>query len=239
VSLKSPWPKPPALRFNSHQDALDFATHCAENSQRLATFDPRFAVVEGYAEGKSVCTAKVSATGMEDFDLVVFRHPIVMEEHDDPAQMHLQTIRGNWHQKGVLPGITKPVKVPEGYIPSLVRLKRPDDTLDFERGIFAATVNDVGEFAGLVRESEMSGLLYGSIAHDTRGVDTVIKHGAHVVEDVKDDTGNFVKECLQKFDLVSVVSSFEISLNNVGALFVTRECPDPRLKISKMIFCPL
>ncbi len=151
---ESLWPELPALGFDSYQDALDFANHCAEYSKRVASFDPRFCIIESYSEGKTVCVAEVSAAGTQDFDLVVFRDPLVLQKNDDAAKHDLKSLRRDWHQNGVLPQITKSVKTPESEIPSWVWLKCRDEGLDFIRRILGCSLDAVGQELRAFGENE-------------------------------------------------------------------------------------
>lgn len=241
--FESLWPKPPGLRFNSHQDALDFVAHCMENSKRVATPDPRFLVVESYAEGKAVCVAKVSSACTEDFDLVVFRDPFVFQDEDEGSRTNLEAmrVRRHWHENGVLLDVTKTVQIPDGVVASLVWLKASNEGLDFVRRLLADALHPVDEVGFVLGDGKMDELDLGSVfaARDTGGIDALIENGTHVVDAVKDDTRRLIKERLIKLDLVPIVAAFSISLDKVGPLFCLAECSDPRFKITEVVFCPL
>jgi hypothetical protein len=83
----------PALRFSSHQDALDYARHSVEQSRREMMGNCWLPVVEAYVNGHChLVMTLVSEISIKYFQLVFFAVPLA-ENGRSPADMDMEGAR--------------------------------------------------------------------------------------------------------------------------------------------------
>src|SRR4029079_9961932 len=139
--------------------------------------NPRFDVVKDYLEGNAVCVAKVCVSQSHQFDFVIFRDPSRFIEADSRGtNLDLDASDGGWRKYGVLFSVANCVKVPEGWVPSLVRLKRPQDGLDLERSFLAPTFDGRLNIIGSLPEREFGVLSWDGSAGDCGGENSLIQY---------------------------------------------------------------
>ena len=131
------------LRFDSQDDALNFARQGVEKSNRLFS-SYELALVKRYEVGDIDIAIEVTVADRRsrDYDLIVSAIPsngrknVTRARRLDPPVNSFDT---NWNQRNVLVGVTQLVQCPQVKIPSTVRLERHKKRPDFVRSILATT----------------------------------------------------------------------------------------------------
>ena len=170
-----------ALRFRSHQDALDFARNGVEDSNRRLAAQ-RLDLVEGYRNQELEIVIKWNANGgMGEKDFVFRAVPNRRGEDGNGAASALKIYapgrdaeRG---ESGVLPEITELVEGPKGVIPSFVWEETAKDRPNFIGQILGPPFC-ILEFASILGEGK--GSLFGKMGAGSQsgGIANLIEGGA-------------------------------------------------------------
>lgn len=193
-------PLPERLRFNSQQDALDFASKCVQDSHRwLVRHDD--GVAERYVKGVVDVAIRIRAIAEKSqYDLVVSAVPSPLVYTVIPRISRvIKTCTADspchWDESAVLVLIADPVEGIKKRIASTVAV-RPEAFNERHKclgDVFAPISNALFQFSGILTEWERCGL--GIRMRGDRGsVDRVIEDGAQIDRSVAD----YVREVLRQ-----------------------------------------
>ena len=138
--------KAAAHPLGSHQDALNFASHGVENSDRALAANNLINVIERYRKGNCGIYAElITGPGATKYDLVSLAIPMGGEKRAPKwSGANPNACRKRDGDKHFMfGGVRKLVECLEGVIPSLVRLERHKNRRDFRWQILASTLGVV------------------------------------------------------------------------------------------------
>lgn len=231
---------PAALRFRSHQDAIDFASHGIEQKNRMLAVYNFVRVVENYRKGYLAIVGRaVSRASAHEFNLVF----VSVEGHlaglNKPGKSgELQAgVPGRYRDKfRVFLEVAKGVQSPEGVIPSLVWLEAGEKVSDFRRDVFQA-VEFVREKFRPFHEGEISEVGIGMPIGDGGCVGSLIEAGPQIRYEIEDDARKFVCEPLVKAEFMDLLGSGDVIFDKVGPRFIPVDFVVPSAKIAEMVMC--
>jgi hypothetical protein len=235
-----------ALPFSCHQDALDFASHSAEHSNRILATNNLINVIERYRKGDIELKLALNLAGIGNtcnYHLVVFAVPSGMETQTGVADCdiaaHLDIAPDcNGVKHLVLRDVAQFVHCPEGVIPSLVRLEPFKQTADFRWQILASAGQVIPHVAFRWSEGEFGGfggIESGMLAGD--GECGLIEHRPKVVSAIEDDVGELVGKTISETDFEDFARSIEVFLDDWGPSVYLRESSNLRFQISEVTLC--
>jgi hypothetical protein len=241
-----------ALCFRSHQDALNFASHSVENSNRMLAFNNLVDVIERYRVGDICIVASDFRTGANSkkYNLVFVAIPFgrsdchracdcdragheALERHANRSPCN-----SNGDEDFVLGRVRKFIQSPQGVIPSFVWAEPFKERPDYRRQILASTLGIVEHFRLSWSKGELSGRgidLSGVDNSDRKG--HLIKDGPEIVSGVENDAREIVGQSFVEFDLMEVSNSIDVFLNDMGPWLVVHESGDLRAKIIDVMLC--
>lgn len=258
----------PALCFRSAQDAIDYAHHVAEDSnRRLAALC--LDAVERYVKG-DVCLV-ITANFVRhscQCDLVFIGVPVgIFDTHsadksprvDDVgnidhavvpknrgelrnqqrANVRPADIEGN--ERAVFLGVTELIQGPEGVIPSFVWVEAPKQRQDFRWQILAAaTANYRLDSSRVVPEGKLTSFRIEFSSGHRASVTTLVQDCAQIVSGIKNNVGQLDWQPPLKDDLMHLMSGIVgIGLDPVGPRLITYELIDFGIEIVDVMLCAL
>lgn len=236
---------PAALPFRSHQDALDFASHGAEHTNRVLAANNLVNVVERYRESSLEIKVASDAAWVGNAGkcyLVFFAIPsdakLNRGSYASLSSYSDTTSHGEGIEHLVLRDVTQLVHGPQGVIPSFVRLERGKESTDFHWQILAAASQVVEHLGFRWPERKLSGLRLldsGVLAADCKS--HLIENGAKVVGAVKDNIGEVVGQPLGELHLKKFCDSISVFLNAFGPWLILREGIDLPFQVGEVMLC--
>jgi hypothetical protein len=259
--------KSAALCFRSAEDAINYAHHLTEDSNR------RFAnlslnAIERYVKGDVCLVLRVCFDWCTcECDLVFVRVPTGVsctDQSGDKAALRLvgeleRTVivpaddcwlGGNthvgdlsateieWHQGTMFLGVTELIQSPEGVIPSLVWTETPKQREDFRGQIPATSAFDnVPKSGEIVPKRELTPLRFDSSRRDGSGVAGLVKDGAEIVGGVENDARQIGRQPPHKLDFKKILSAINIVLNDFGPWLIADKLVDFGIKIVDVMLC--
>jgi hypothetical protein len=229
------------LRFDSSDDALDFARKCVEDGNRRFA-SQRFDLVKRYRElDLDIVVQLHDGVSHQNHDLISRAVPsgggklhVAGVSHIEVLDVHSGPTERDWHQLGVL-AAGDLVQCPEGAIPSLVWLERPRKRRDLLRDILASAHR--ARFVGRVTcEGKVRRLEGSATCRNGRGVHGLVKCVPKVLSDLSHHDPP-VGEFRWELDLQDVMSGLRVALNRYGASVLLKECASVPLKITNVLLC--
>ena len=238
------------LRFNSADDALDFARDGVERANSwLATNS--FNLAKKYVEGGLHLVLKCGAVWEPHiFDLVFRRVPFAVADlPSGSASGHSQlsdadaggTGRNQYRDEhAVRLGYPYAVKTPKQLVPSLVWLESSQERSDFRR-IAAQTfaIQLSGDASGVTSEGEPSAGRFVHTEGDSACIDGVVEGIAKVSRNVFDDGGDAFGQLRGQAHLVHLLAGLSIEVDNVGAWFSIKEGFEIGISFANLLACAL
>lgn len=231
------------LRFDSHDDALDFARHCTENSRRWLAANS-FDFVKRYADGQIYIVLRLrSRAGNGVYDLVFSAIP-----HGNGNAAVASPIDGNVQAAGGKTGRNKQpmlvdvvglVECPDKIIPSLVRLELPKKRRDIVRDVLASAGDNCIEIRCVFSDGKIGASGVDSPGRNSNGISRLIKRRPEVFDGIGSDLSETVRNCGCEFDLVQMVNASRVQLNSMGAWFSFKEIIDLPVEVVNMSLCAL
>jgi hypothetical protein len=173
-----------ALRFGSHEDALNFARDGIKCAHDWGFLNP-IELVEEYRKGELGIVLKfASRPDLREWDFIFF--PVVeglydphglFDDYPSP-QNNLIGLYEHGGKEPVLIGVTQLIEGPEGVIPSLMRLERAKQRTYLRREVFAPCRSGLVESCGRVAEGEIGVFGTRFSAEDRRSVTGLVERGA-------------------------------------------------------------
>jgi len=233
------------LRFNSHQDALDYARHVTECAKdRLALQDANFP--KRYIDRNMEIVVRCEIGGTDgEYDFILTAIPVGrMHEQRTlgtfrPTEDHGIKVTGNRLDERVFVYVPGLVQCPEERIASFVRLERAYDRHDIRVDALAVPYNETFKTLGVVSERKVRAFGRSCSRSGDRRVDCMIEHAAQIEESMEgrlsDPIGHDLKE-----------SNFELFLSRVlvylcyeGPRLFIKEPGSLPFKVLKTLLCPV
>lgn len=230
------------LRFDSHDDALNFAAKQVEDSKRWQAAH-ELNIAKHYASGNlELCLKCAARFHAGQFHLVFSAIPY--ESHDfKTAAAKLSVFKNdlagldrNGNNDRVFVGITEFVQCPEKIVPSFVWLESANEILDFYRDFFTASVDLLVQAGTLISEGKSRVVSFSSSGDSSR-VTRMIERGSQAVDCVKDSEGESLWHRLNKLDLVNFLGGIRICLDDRGARVRVDELSNLPFEISDLTLC--
>jgi hypothetical protein len=230
----------PRLRFNSQNDALDFASHCVENGNRwLATHDIHFS--KRYEEGEIDLVLELTiGADATKYHLVLFAIPPWDRQSAGRQEATTKIHPSDSHfcgQKTVLASVTKLIECPDKVIASFVRIERAKERYDVRRDILASSFDASFKSDYIVCDREVGGF----------GVNLPVCDGCYesgLIEPRSEPFDNFIGEIRQtvwqglcELNLVKLVDSIRIGLDDPCVWLVIEKPLDPGIEITNVALC--
>jgi hypothetical protein len=240
---------PATLCFRSHQDALDFARHSVEKSNRALAANNLINVVERYRKGDIQISAKLRiCASAEEFNFVIFAIiPGCENLHADgigPNNVEIidanaSRADGYGNNEFMLWRVGKLVECPEGVIPSFVALEPFKESTDFRRQILAAAFGVVPHVGFSWPEGELGGfgVSVPSVLNGD-GKSDLVQNGPEVVGCVEGNVGQVVAKRLSKLDFVNICAATSFQLNDFGPWLIAHESVDLTFEFTDVLLCP-
>lgn len=230
------------LRFDSQDDAINFASDCGKKGNRwLAANSIDFA--KRYKEGdiEIVLKLRVGPCGCEHY-LVLLAIPNrsgngTGARNGHMFDVHSSGCHANGNNDSVFAGVASAVKCPNEIVASLVRVERAKERNDVRRDIFAATINHFVQFSSRTGNGEVGGLGVFDARNNGGGKSCLVECGTEPLYCLGGNTCDASRKFLGEFDLVNIVEPVIISLDNAGVWFCVKETLDPTIKIANVFFC--
>ncbi len=223
------------LRFNTHDDALNYADERLKDIKHWL-FVHKLDIVNRYKHHELNVHVEFTSSNVAGKYHLVFGS--VPERHLKGG-VPRDRYRGEAHPLGnygyrtddsVLIGITKLVESPDEVIPSFVRLEPANEVADFFRNFFKETVNSLIEFRLTVANGKVLELSHKSEYG-------LIESGAEVVDNVASTPSEAAWHGLNELELVNLMNAVRVRLDNSGvSVFIEGE--HLPLQFNKCIVCP-
>jgi hypothetical protein len=234
------------LRFDTAHDAVNFGTDSAKRANDWLAAN-NVNVAERYIKGDIHVVLKLRAVpNSEIFDLVFRRVPTAVTHFHPPGdplpiQTHGLPPQGSsaeWDDYAMRVGIPYAVECDQRVISSGVWLEAAQDRVDFRRDIFKFPS---GEFTvqvnGIIGEGESS--FFGIDAAKTDGgcVDGMIKSIPQIRCGILADAPQFGGELGSQPDLVNVLSTLGIKIDNASVWPVMKKDTNLAIQIINVVPC--
>lgn len=227
------------LRFDSHDDALDYARAVVENANRLLAVK-ELNVANRYIEGELEIHL-VSYWDRTEYHLVfrsIPNRPIKAKgwpaTNLGNADGYISRDCPDGSDDVVFICATELVECPEKVIPSFVWLERPHKVADFIRQVLTPPLECTLELGGVGSEREVR-WLNGSKTRD--GVQGLVERGAEVGGSVRSNTRQIDGQLLEKFQRVQLARAIVITLNDNAVGVRIEENITLPLKVTDVILC--
>jgi len=232
------------LRFDTHQDALDFAAKCVEHSKDWLSIH-NLNLVERYKklELEIVCVL-CSGSERNKYHLIFSSVP---DRTADGRGKESGTLKshGTLHQcvadgnsDFMLISDTYLVECPQEIIPSKVRLEPAKERLDFLGYVLAPTYAGC-HVSGASGEGESAGFGISETGCDRNRVGGVVESIPKILGDVRNGVADVRREFLSQLDLVNRIAGIiKISLNNSLVSIAIDELHDLNAKILQVFLSP-
>lgn len=247
--------EPATLRFGSHQDALDFARHSAENANRLLAAQSLDAV-DRYRKGEVAAYVGVrSRRGGHQYYLAFFRIPPESgaswagnEQSAANIEGRLAVERGRsigdveGHEGAVFLGVTELVHGLEGSIPSFVWAECAKERCDFRGQMLtdaASTVNVVVKAGEVISERKVGSFRGDLSACDGAGEAGLVQDGPQVEDCIEKDAGQLLRQWLDELDFMNVIPRIRLFINVVGPWLFVDEVVDDCLEVTDVMLCSI
>lgn len=230
------------LRFESQDDALDFARRSVEKSRDwLARNSLDFA--KRYKEGEIeiVINSRVGGSA-EEYDLVFFAIPFGGGYRPASGYLHMVNMDSccshtNGDDDPMIALSANPVECPDYIIPSLVRIETPKERQDIRWETFAIARDSVFEVSGFISNGKMNTIRPASFGSGSYSVHRLVECRSQPVDYVVGEVGVPVRERLGELDFVKLVNAVRIGFNETNVGFFLEEFIDSRTELGQVSLC--
>lgn len=244
MNISSDVTETPGLRFDSQQDMLDHVGKQVEKWNRWLSLNT-FNLVKRYENRKLDFVIRL-CIGPERryFDLLFGSVPDVFKGHTDQATASALefgcNVPGSHYdgdQDSVIVSVAYLVQGPEGNIPSLVRLERPKERVNFLREI--GPLHGVFKITGSSSEREVCMSRIERSSGDGDRVGGVVQGLPEVVGGVPGDLREILRKSPLELDLVYVLlRSIRVGINRSVAWVIRDEPVDFLCEFENVMLCP-
>lgn len=232
--------QPLSFSFGSHEDALDFARHSAENSRRWTARDPLdWPKLYEHLEMHLILRVRVRTDNTEHH-LIIFGVPGRWEAHFDGqpgvpecAHKRIPNCNADGDKDAVLGPISELVHCPNKWVPSFVRAERPKQRENIIRQVLAPTTpDDVGVDLGVsIRNREVSPFEASVSSCHCRGESGLVEDGSQALGDLDSLIEEPVWKALSQNDLMGLISGLRVYIDHGAVWLATEERLDSRFQI--------
>src|ERR1017187_228008 len=235
----------PTLRFDSHQDALDFAAKIVQDSKDwLARNDRNFIDRYKRVEIEIVvpcCSSNDNGTEPQNYHLIFRAIPNMRIRHRERSAIppsgsstapHDGSHRCN---EFVFLPITQFIECLQEVIPSTVRLESAKERLNLFREMGRAP-NGASHLGKVTSEGERGVFGFGWVNCKSDGVPCVVQAFPQIPNQIADDVGNLWRERLNHLDLMDLPSRLRIGFDNLCIWIVIHPLADAPMEVGKEIF---
>jgi hypothetical protein len=225
----------PGLRFDSHDDALNFADKLVKDSKHWLSVH-KLDIVNRYQKHDLNVHVEFTSTNIAGKCHLVFGSvPIRHMKRGVPrsghrCEAHALANYGHRTDGSVFIGITELVESPDEVIPSFVRLEPANEVADFFRNFFKETVNSLIEFRLTVANGKVCKL-------PSKSEHGLIESGAEIVDNVASVPSDAEWHGLNELELVDLMNAVRVRLDNFGVSVLIEGVYLP-LQFNKVILCP-
>jgi hypothetical protein len=233
-----------ALRFRSHQDALNYAAHCVEKANRRLALQNWFGMVDNYVVGNLYVRVPFGRFGRAvDYDFCFLGQRRRSEFHVGHLGIDVNSDRGfpeiHRNKNSVFFGIRECIQCPKGVVPSFVWLEPFKERANLKGEIVFQAVDSVRPKIDVFGERERSkiiGISVGTMPHSD-GVSHLIQAGPEIANGIEHNTGNIIGESFTKAEYLQIISGISITLDNMGVGLIWRKDLDCVFQIRNMVIC--
>jgi len=235
----------PALLFDSHQDALDFAEQIVKDGKDWLAIN-KFNILECYEDVKLeiVLELRPWADG-EHFHLIFRSIPNVVVRHrkETISGTHVASNKwkyssSEWSDDFVLIGIANLIKHPQQIIPSEVRLEPAKERLNFFGQVFGSS-ESIGHLMDASSEGE-SGEFRGSFPRsDSDRICRIIECVSEIGDQIPEHIADSLRQWFCNLDLVNGESGpIRIVLSDLFVGLEIDERFNSLFKVGKVFLSP-
>src|SRR5947209_4104119 len=234
--------KPLRLRFESHDDALDYAKKLVKDQADWRVFH-QFDIAHSYMVGDLDLHIRCASDRLAEKFHFVFRPVPNGKGHSkagggNPPRPHPSASRNDDRGDGrVFVGVTEHVKYPEGNIPSFVWLERANEVNDFFREFFQTTPYGVLKVRLRAGNREESVLNFFPGREQDDGVDGLVEGGAEVISGVQSNAGQRDRYGLSELDLMNFLGSVRVNLYDKGVWLCFDELAHLPFEVTDVLLC--
>jgi len=235
--------QPSALRFDTQEDALNFAAKLVEDSKHwLAVHNLNIVKRYKEAELEIVLVCRFDSES-EKFHLVLSSIPDMGSGHlkescslDASGPANHASPDGN--NVFMLIPVTNFVECPQEVIASQVRLESTKERLHFFRQVLGSP-ETIGHLSGTSSERECSILRIDFASSDRYSVSGIVESVPKILHEIGSSISNDRRDFLGHFDLVhNAVRSLRVRLSNSCVWVDTSELFDFPMEISEVLLSP-
>jgi hypothetical protein len=141
------------------------------------------------------------------------------------------------NQGEVLLGVTQLVQCPENVIPSFVRVAAPKQRDDFCRQIFAASGHGLKEVSLVFRDGKLDVFDRLTLGGHGTCVPALVQRRPEIVNGVEQNAGQVRWRAPAESDLMQLMSSIVIQIDDVGPCAIVREGDNLPFQVVDVMLC--
>jgi hypothetical protein len=234
--------EPLSLRFESHNDALDYASQLVEDSNRFLTAN-KLDIANRYKKGELEIHLRCRANRLPiEFHLVFLSIPADIPSQDESAWQFraspnsvTRIIQNNRTDKRVFIGITEFVKCPEEIISSFVCLEPAHKIGDFWMQVLAFPLHAVLKINSIGSEGKIS---EPSSLAETESVNSLVESETEVVGGIGGDIEQELWQRLCELEFNNFLSIIRVNLTDYGVRVCAKEIESLPFKVLDVMLCP-
>jgi hypothetical protein len=246
-------PEASALRFSSHQDALDYARHCVENANRRLAAQ-NLNALDRYIKGEVAAYVSFRSRGSERENHLAFRSipskgivrkEIAISNSANPGEDNI-CIEGRFDvfdndgdESKVFVGVSNLVNCPKGIIPSTITLEPFKERADCRWQILASSGHVVPEMIVVASEGKLNGFQRGASRSNSGCISGLVENSAEVVGCIEQNAGEHLRQLSRESDFVNFLSRLRIFINDMGPWVTVDKVADHGIEIIDVILCSL
>lgn len=241
-------PQAARLRFDSQQDALDFAGQCVEDSVRWLVHN-RINFGERYTKGEVevVVSLGIGAPLLKQYQLVAV--PLWRTSTEKPERLPVadtvcsetqeRVANRNGNERYMFVSVANVIEGTEKIIPSLVRLEGAQEREKLSRNILGSTIKGVLKFFGTSGEREGGVLGVPAARGDGDSVTRLIQGSPEISSGVRRDISEGCGNGLSEFNLVDLASrKMRVRIDNYGVRLLIEESADFPFEVLDVFLAP-
>jgi len=142
-----------------------------------------------------------------------------------------------WDEGEMFVGVSNLVEGPEGIIPSFVSLAPLKERTDFRWQILASAGRVVPEISFGEPKGKFDRFQGRAFGGDGGGVTSLVKDGAKIVNGVKKDAWQHVRQWPNELDLVNILSGLRIFIDDVGPCVSVDKAIGDSIEVVDVMLC--
>jgi hypothetical protein len=226
------------LRFESHDDALNYVDKLCENNIRWLSIN-KLDIAHRYIVANLAICVRCSMRGLAKEFHFVFRSIPSGRTHlhtsYNNAAFERQTADNNCGRgdKSVFIGIAEFVQCPENIVPSFVWLEPVDDVDNVLREVFASP------FDGILEVDKVWSDRKESVLSLSNSENSLVESGTQIIDNIGSNPVQGYWQGLNELDLMNFLRSVRVNINDVSVWVTISESNPLPFKITKVMLCSL